>query len=110
MEEHGCDASGTKEQGVKRLLWWIFAGTRGGLNRAKIINSLIGRPMNAHQIAEALNLDYKTIRHHLRVLEENGLLDSSGGGKYGTVYFPSRLADENVKLIKEIWEKVGKEG
>ncbi len=53
---------------TKRLLWWLIAGTRGGVNRARIILALHDLPSNANQLAEHLGLDYKTIRHHLDVL------------------------------------------
>ena len=45
----------------------MVGGTRGGLNRARIINVLSDSPMNAHQLSQELELDYSTIRHHLEV-------------------------------------------
>ncbi len=42
-------------------------------------------PRNAQQLARELGVDYTTIRHHLRVLLENHLVESSGPG-YGQVY------------------------
>ena len=59
---------------MKKLMWWLIAGMKGGLNRAKIIKMLNDRPYNAHQLSEELNLDYKTIRHHIKVLEQNNLV------------------------------------
>ena len=55
---------------VKRLFWFIFAGSRGGLNRLKIISKLIENPLNTNQLAKKLELDYKAIKHHIRVLEK----------------------------------------
>ena len=37
---------------MKRLLWYLIAGTKGGVNRARIIKCLQERPYNANQIAE----------------------------------------------------------
>lgn len=62
--------------------------------------------MNAHEIAEKLGLDYKTVRHHLKVLEKNRLVSSTGS--YGKLYFVSEMLEENIKYFNEIWDKIGK--
>jgi predicted transcriptional regulator len=92
---------------IERLLWWLFAGTAGGLNRGRIIEDLLKMPQNANGLAENLALDYKTITHHLKILEKNRLITSTGGG-YGRMYFPSQLLDENMDYFDEIWGKIGK--
>ncbi len=90
---------------MRRLLWYLIAGTRGGVNRAKIIKTLSGRPYNVNQLAEILEVDYKTIRHHMDVLEENEVV-TSAGEKYGLLYFLSRKMEENYDTFLEIWEEV----
>ncbi|MEK6988099.1 MAG: winged helix-turn-helix domain-containing protein, partial [Candidatus Thermoplasmatota archaeon] len=55
---------------MDRRLWYLIAGTRGGINRARILWSLRNRPHNANDLAEFLGLDYKTVRHHLDILRE----------------------------------------
>jgi DNA-binding transcriptional ArsR family regulator len=94
---------------MKRLLWWLLAGSKGGINRAKIIKLLNDRPYNANQLAEQLNLDYKTIRHHLKVLEKNNVITSSGSGekKYGAMYFLSTSMEMSYNVFEEIWEQIG---
>ena len=92
---------------VKRLLWWLLAGSTGGLNRARIINALDERPYNANQLTEKLKLDYKTVRHHLEVLEENDMITASGK-KYAKMYFISPLLEENMEVFSSIWEQIGK--
>ncbi len=94
---------------MKRLLWWLLAGSKGGINRAKIIKEIHKRPYNANQLAEKLNLDYKTIRHHLRVLEKNNVITSSGSGekKYGAMYFLTTSMEMNYDIFEEIWEQIG---
>ena len=47
---------------AKRLLWYLFAGSKGGNNRIKIVGLLKERPYNINQLSEALGLDYKAIR------------------------------------------------
>lgn len=56
---------------MKNLLWYLIAGTKGGETRGKIIELLEKNPSNANKIAEMLNFDYKTVRHHLKLLEKN---------------------------------------
>jgi predicted transcriptional regulator len=93
--------------GVKRLLWWLLSGSSGGLNRGRIIEVILNQPRNANEISSLLNLDYKTVRHHLNVLEKNNLITHIGTG-YGKMYFLSDLIEENVDYFKEIWGKIGK--
>lgn len=93
---------------MKKLLWWLIAGSSGGPNRAKIIMELYERPYNAHQLAEKLNLNYKTVRHHLKVLKENGMITSSGKQKYGELYFLSEKMLHNYDLFNDIWHELSK--
>jgi len=93
--------------GVKRLLWWLLAGSAGGYNRGRILEELLKQPHNANDLSKVLSLDYKTIRHHLGVLEKNNLTTFTGSG-YGQMYFPSDLLENNVGIFKEIWGKIGK--
>ena len=90
---------------MKRMLWWLIAGTKGGVNRARIINILNERPYNANQLSEVVDLDYKTVRHHLKVLSENNIIVSTGNG-YGTMYFLSSTMEKDYALFEEIWEKI----
>jgi DNA-binding transcriptional ArsR family regulator len=92
---------------LKYLLGWLIAGTRGGLSRAKIIQSLNESPKNANQLATLLEMDYRTIRHHLTVLEKNKIVTSAGEG-YGKTYFLSPAMEENYAAFKEIVNKIWK--
>ncbi|PUA34078.1 MAG: transcriptional regulator [Candidatus Terraquivivens tikiterensis] len=92
---------------LKYLLGWLIAGTRGGPTRAKILMALKEAPQNANQLANRLKLDYRTVRHHLEVLEKNNLVVSAGEG-YGTTYFLSQIMEENYALFEEIVKKIWK--
>jgi DNA-binding transcriptional ArsR family regulator len=87
----------------KHLLLWLFTGTRGGANRGRIIEAIREEPMNTNQLRILLNLDYRTVKHHLDVLEDNGLITSMGN-KYGKMYFLSQRLEENIEEFDEIWK------
>ena len=93
---------------MKNLMWYLIAGTKGGETRGRIIELLMKNPCNANKIAEMLNLDYKTVRHHLEVLEKNNVITAVNKGNYGAVYFLSEIMQANIKLFSEIWERFGK--
>ncbi len=92
---------------LKYLLGWLIAGTRGGPTRAKIISALKQTPQNANQLATLLKMDYKTMRHHLDVLEKNKIITSIGD-RYGATYFLSQTMEENYAMFEEIVNKIGK--
>lgn len=88
---------------MEAVLWYVLTGTRGGSNRIRLLRALESRPRNANQLAEALDLDYKTVRHHLEVLEENDILEDSGDD-YGAVYLPTDRARHHWDTVEEIME------
>jgi DNA-binding transcriptional ArsR family regulator len=92
---------------LKYLLGWLIAGTKGGPTRARIIQTLKETPQNANQLATSLGMDYRTIRHHIEVLEKNRIITSAGEG-YGITYFLSPLMEENYALFEEIVKKIWK--
>jgi len=92
---------------IKNVLYWLLANSLGGHNRGRILMELFKKPQNANELSNNLNLEYKTVRYHLKVLEENGLITSVGGG-YGKTYFPSEKLVENKSIFNEIWEEIGK--
>jgi len=93
---------------MKNLIWYLFAGTRGGETRILIVTALKKKPMNMNQLSNTLNLDYKTIQHHIRILLDNQIISAVNKGKYGAVYF---ISDEMERLwndFQSIWDRFGK--
>jgi len=97
----------SRKRPFKHVLQWLIEGSRGGVNRARIILVIKEEPKNANQLGILLDVDYRTIRHHLGILEENGLI-TSVGEKYGKVYFISSELEANIILFDEIWNELGK--
>ncbi len=90
----------------KMILWLIIAGTRGGANRAKILNVIRDKPRNANQIAKELNLDHKTIAHHVKILSKNDLIEKAQKD-YGAEYQLSQIMKKNQNALEEIIRKIG---
>jgi predicted transcriptional regulator len=86
-------------------LWFLFAGSRGGDNRMKIIDLLKERPYNINQLSESLRLDYKAIQHHISVLQKNNVITKMGE-KYGVLYFISNYLEANIEAFNEIKSKI----
>ena len=77
-------------------------GTRGGETRARILRTLKKEPCNANKLSKKLKFDYKTIQHHLNILEKHHLLTKEGD--YGAVYFISEWLEKNWKIFREFQE------
>ena len=91
----------------KMILWFIIAGTKGGINRAKILNLIKDTPMNANKIATVLNLDHKTIVHHVKILSKNDLVIKAEKD-YAAEYQLTKIMKENQSVLEEIMQKIGK--
>jgi DNA-binding transcriptional ArsR family regulator len=90
----------------KMILWMFIAGTRGGANRARILSLIKETPMNAHKIAKSLNLDHKTVAHHLKILTKNEFVKKAEK-TYGAEYQLSDIMSKNQNVLVEIMEKIG---
>ncbi|MGH1520815.1 MAG: winged helix-turn-helix domain-containing protein [Nitrosopumilus sp.] len=90
----------------KMILWSIVAGTRGGVNRAKILNLIKNTPMNANKMATVLSLDHKTVIHHVKILSKNDLI-TKAEKNYAAEYQLTELMRKNQNVLGEIMEKIG---
>jgi predicted transcriptional regulator len=90
---------------AKRLLWFVFTGSKGGLNRIRLVSIIRKTPLNANQLAKEMGLDYKAIQHHVNVLEKNNLI-TRVGEKYGATFFISTFLEVNLETFDEIVTKL----
>jgi DNA-binding transcriptional ArsR family regulator len=90
---------------MEKTLWYLLTGMRGGQNRVRIVEALRERPRNANQLAETLELDYKTIRHHLDMLTDHDVVESRGDG-YGETYFVTDQFEVHSDVFDRIKENV----
>ncbi len=93
------------EPELRRLLWFLLGGSRGGLNRARIIYRLREKPSNQNQLASDLGIQYKAVQHHVRVLARSSLV-MSAGEKYGVTYSLSPWLEAHAAIFDEICEKL----
>lgn len=94
---------------MERVLWYLIAGTRGGYNRARILRLLAHRPSNAHQIAEELSLNYKTVTHHLELMGKHELVVKAVEDAYGAPYFLSKVMEHYLPVLEKIMKEVAEE-
>ncbi|MFB6151611.1 MAG: winged helix-turn-helix domain-containing protein [Haloarculaceae archaeon] len=90
---------------MEKALWYLLAGTRGGENRARIIRLLDERPRNANRLAEELDVDYNTVRHHLDVLLDHDVVER-GGDDYGALYFLTDRFEHHRDVFEEITDQM----
>ena len=63
--------------------------------------------MNTNQLRIHLGLDYRTVKHHLEVLEDNELIYSMGNG-YGSMFFLTPRIEEHMDDFDEIWDSISR--
>ncbi len=87
------------------VFWGLFVGSRGATNRIKIMSTLRKRPSNRNLLSIELDLDYKNIQHHLKILEKNNLVIKTGN-RYGLTFCVSALFDYNENVFDEIVDRL----
>lgn len=91
---------------LRRTLWFLVGGKRGGENRVRIIVYVREKPGNLNQIANDLGLQYKTVQHHMRILVASSLLTASGEG-YGAIYTLTPWFEAHIEVFDAICAKLG---
>lgn len=90
---------------ASKLLFYLFTSTRGGYTRLRIIMLLLEQSYNTHQLAQKLELDYKAIQHHMKVLEKNNMILKTGE-KYGAVFYLSTFLEVNIGALDMAIDKL----
>jgi DNA-binding transcriptional ArsR family regulator len=86
---------------MEDTLWYLLASSRGGPTRVALLRALDERPRNANQLAEELDVDYTTVRHHLDILLENNLVRRIGDD-YGALYRFTDQLEANRETLEEV--------
>ncbi len=90
---------------LRRLLWHLLGGSRGGESRTKLIVALKERPSNLNQLATTLGVQYRLVQHHIEVLKRNSLV-TSAGERYGMTYFIDPWLESHYETFLEVARKL----
>ena len=93
------------DRGTRKLLFYLFTSTRGGFPSLRLLMMLLEKPFNTHQLSKELDLDYKAVQHHMKVLEKNNMI-SKIGDKYGAVYHLSNFLEININALNDAIDKL----
>ena len=91
---------------LRRLLWYLLGGTRGGENRARIVRAIKERPRNLNQLATDQGFQYNLVQHHVGVLKRNSLV-SAVGEHYGMTYFLSPWLEAHFEVFEAVTRELG---
>lgn len=94
---------------LRRLLWYLLGGTRGGESRAKIIRALKARPSNLNQLAVSLGVQYRLVQHHIEVLKRNSLV-TAAGEHYGMTYFLHPWLESHYDVFEGVAQSLNLSG
>lgn len=90
---------------TKMMFWFLFSSSRGSLTRVRIVKLLQRQPYNTHKLSQELCMDYKAVKHHLKTLEKNKLIERFDAN-YGAAYFLTPLFEANQNVFAEIVSKL----
>ena len=90
---------------VDEIFSAVFTGMGGRYTRLRILCAIIVDPLNSQQIANKLNLDYKTVQFNLKILEKNNFVIREGEG-YGDMFSPSEIILSNLPTLYAVIRKV----
>lgn len=83
-----------------QVLRYVLTGTRRGQTRIDLLRALAETPRDVMELAEHLDLDPETVRHHLTVLRDNGIVTEGAGSRY-------RLTERTVQHRETLEEPTG---
>ena len=105
---------GDKYENCQKKLWELedkelqslLMGRKGGKTTLKILDELLARPCNANQLSNKLNVDYNTIRFHLKILLEHKYVEKISFGNTYIIHPSDKLIKryDEYLIIKEILE------
>ena len=105
LRSTGLNSERKTDRQTKKLLMYLFTSTRGGFTRLRIVMLLLKQPLNTHQLSQELDLDYKAVQHHMKVLEKNNIV-SKIGEKYGAMFHLSNFLEINIMALDDAIEKL----
>jgi len=87
------------------LIWWIFGVSRGGKTRCRITRILKDKPSSISQLAKKLGLTYHDVRYHVKILQENRIIESIGDASI-SMYFLTDEFEGDWEEFEKIWQSL----
>ncbi len=84
------------------LFRYLVLETRGGETRSRILELLLARPRNAHEIARELGLNYGTIVAHLRKLVRGNLVIALTADRYAQGFGVAPIVRQNAQILQTL--------
>lgn len=84
----------------------LLIGRKGGKTTILIIDKLLSKPYNANELSKLLNLDYKTITHHINIIHEHKYVEKEKLENCYLYYPSNKLFNclDEYNLIKKFLE------
>ena len=95
----------TVDKHANEIFSSVFTGMGGRYTRLRILCEIVETPLNARQISQNLELDYKTVSYNLKILLKNNLVLRKGEG-YGDLYYPAEIVMQNLPTLYAVIRKV----
>ena len=86
----------------KELLNFLV-GREGGKTSIRILDKILQKPYNKHQLSKQLGLDYNTINYHIKIMCNHDYITAEKFEK-SVFYYPSEKFNkihEEYKIVKE---------
>ena len=89
----------------------LVATMRGSATRVELLNAVIDVPKNKLQLANELDVDWKTVDNHVKVLLKNGLVEERMAIGTSRYYGATRNANRVLSLLSsDMSEPAGPDG
>ena len=87
----------------KKDISYLILGSKGGSNRVKILKLLEERPFNINQMAKHLGLNYRTVQHHVDLLEKHSIVKKEEKNiGYGEIFKLDLIDDIDREVLDDI--------
>ncbi len=90
----------------RHLMWYVFAGSSGGMERIRIAGLLRDMPSGTRKISEKLDMEPSAVLNHVKILMDNGMVEL-GGKKDDSMFFLSGAFENEISTFSEILERLG---
>lgn len=94
-----------KSNNINKELSNLILGRKGGRTTTKIIDRILEHPYNLNQLSIELNLDYNTIKYHMKLILKSNLVMKEEM-KYGSLYYPTQKLINNLREYEQIKEYI----